>query len=124
MPISTTMNLLIIVLFLAPPSVKLSQVLKLNGLSVQRGHKLRVKVSVTGNPLPRVTWVKDGEVMEGHERVEMTLSERGEACLEVHDVEKTDAGKYEIRVENEFGSDTETFEVVVNGKYYLVCVTS
>ena len=102
--------------FLAPPSIRLSQVLKLNGHAVQRGHKLRVRVSLTGNPAPRVTWVKDGEVIEGQGRVVMTLSDSGEAELLIDDVEKGDAGKYQVRADNEFGSDCDEFDVFVNGK--------
>ena len=47
----------------APAKLKLSSRLS-EGLSFSRGQKFRVKVPVIGRPFPKVTWVKDGEILE------------------------------------------------------------
>ena len=93
----------------------MSPLLQQNGFSLQRGDKLRVRVSITGSPAPKITWIKDGETIEESFRCEVTLND-GEATLLLHDVEKTDAGEYEIKVENEFGTDSGTFSVVVTDR--------
>ena len=93
----------------------MSPLLQQNGFSLQRGDKLRVRVSITGSPAPKITWIKDGEIIEENFRCEMTVNDN-EANLLIHDVEKSDSGKYEIQVENEFGSDSGVFCVTVSDR--------
>ena len=38
-------------------------------MSFSRGHTIKVKVPVIGRPFPKVTWIKDGEILEENEKV-------------------------------------------------------
>ena len=98
-----------------PAKLKMSPLLQ-EGMTQQRGDKIRVRIPISGCPAPTITWIKDGEVMEMNERIEITVSDNC-ANLLIHDSEKGDAGKYELRVENEFGSDSCAFYVTLTGKY-------
>lgn len=89
--------------------------LLIESMNFHRGEKIRIRVPVSGQPFPKVTWVKDGEVMEESQRYELTHGD-GTATLIVHDVEKSDSGKYQLIVDNPLATDTATFTVFVQGR--------
>ena len=101
-------------LFTAPAKLKVSPLIY-GGLNFHRGEKIRIRIPIDGIPSPTVTWVKDGEVLEQSQRIEITES-AGVATLFVHDAEKSDSGKYEIRIENPLASDRAEFDVFVQGE--------
>uniref|UniRef100_A0A674G9T5 Myosin binding protein C, fast type n=1 Tax=Taeniopygia guttata TaxID=59729 RepID=A0A674G9T5_TAEGU len=93
-----------------------------NTLVVVAGNKLRLDVPISGEPLPTVTWSKDGKVRSpGHTCVspvchlcEFSATE-GRARLEakhglssfvIESAERADEGRYQIRVTNPAGEDT------------------
>jgi len=53
--------------FLAPPMVRLPQDYE-EGLLLEQNEPMRLKVSVSGRPLPQVTWLHDGEEIRGGDR--------------------------------------------------------
>ena len=57
---------------IAPAKIKVSPRLY-EGLSFSRGAKIRLRIPITGMPFPRVTWVKDGEVIEPGGKVNVLL---------------------------------------------------
>ena len=93
-----------------------------DGLSFSRGQKIRLRIPVTGRPFPKVTWIKDGEVIEPGGRFEVTEGDN-HAMLVVHDAEKSDKGEYTIQVENLVGTDTAKFPIIVTGRFYRSCIT-
>lgn len=54
-------------IFLAPPMVRLPQDYE-EGLLLEQNQPMRLKVSVSGRPLPQVTWLHDGEEIRGGDR--------------------------------------------------------
>lgn len=55
------------IVFLAPPMVRLPQDYE-EGLLLEQNEPMRLKVSVSGRPLPQVTWLHDGEEIRGGDR--------------------------------------------------------
>ncbi|XP_014117964.1 PREDICTED: myosin-binding protein C, fast-type [Pseudopodoces humilis] len=82
-------------------------------LVVVAGNKLRLDVPISGEPLPTVTWTKDGQVFscpEGRVRLE---EKHGLSSLVVESAERGDEGRYEIRVTNPAGEDTAAITIRV-----------
>lgn len=91
-----------------------------DGLSFARGDALNIRVPVVGQPVPRVTWFKDGEeLMTELGRREVWLDD-GCAVLNIVECRRTsDRGVYGLRVENTHGVDEATFTVEITGKANL-----
>lgn len=98
-----------------PAKLKASPIL-LESMNFHRGEKIRIRVPVVGQPFPRVTWVKDGEVLEDCGRYEITEGD-GLVTLIVHDVEKSDTGEYQVIVDNPLATDSAKFTINVQGQY-------
>ena len=76
---------------------------------------MRVRVPFVGRPLPRVTWIKDGEVLEPSEKYDVSRDESN-ANLVINETEKSDKGCYTIQVENPLGRDQVCFNVTITGQ--------
>ena len=84
-------------------------------MTFNRGQAIKFRIPLIGQPQPKVEWVKDGEVLENGGRFEVISSDKY-ATLTVHDSEKVDTGKYTITADNQLGSDTASFNVIISGK--------
>ena len=75
-----------------------------------------------GDPLPSITWSRqNGSVLENNSRItilEELVSEGGltfvKSILEVCSLEVSDSSNYSCSAQNDFGSDTSTFELSVS----------
>lgn len=82
-----------------------------------QGQMLKLTVKVSGNPLPDVKWYKDGEELIANDRTVMRLLADGTAELEITSADSTtDAGQYQIVVENSLGQVTSETAVRVTKK--------
>ncbi|CAH1789044.1 unnamed protein product, partial [Owenia fusiformis] len=81
-------------------------------LTFSRGDTMKLKVPIEAYPRPRVTWCRDQEVVESGDRVTIQLREWYTALI-VADVEKGDAGRYTLSVENDLGVDQTSISVFV-----------
>uniref|UniRef100_A0A8C7BHB7 Myosin-binding protein C, fast-type n=1 Tax=Neovison vison TaxID=452646 RepID=A0A8C7BHB7_NEOVI len=100
---------------LEPPKIHLdcSGKTSENSIVVVAGNKLRLDVSITGEPRPVATWLKGDEVFaatEGRIRVE-NLTDVSSFVIESAD--RADEGRYTIKVTNPVGEDVASIFVRV-----------
>ncbi|XP_043255290.1 obscurin-like isoform X3 [Colletes gigas] len=73
--------------------------------NVEEGQPLNLSASFVGNPIPEVSWTKNGTPVQPSERVTITCDGK-KTELEINPSEPKDAGVYECRVTNPLGQDT------------------
>ena len=74
------------------------------------GSPLRLAVQVSGEPRPKVSWMKDGrEVTESHE-LTVTNESQG-SVLEISSIDATNVGKYMVTAANLAGRTTKAVQV-------------
>ncbi|XP_074387748.1 myosin-binding protein C, fast-type [Zonotrichia albicollis] len=84
-----------------------------NTLVVVAGNKLRLDVPISGEPLPTVTWTKDGQEFSAKEG-RVRLEDKHElSSFVIESAERADEGRYEIRVTNPAGEDTAAINIRV-----------
>lgn len=81
-----------------------------------KGENVVIKIPFTGHPKPRITWVREGEVIEsgGHYHVE--VKDR-HAILTIRDGSRLDSGPYRITAENDLGQDSAIIKIQISGRY-------
>ncbi|XP_078034638.1 obscurin isoform X5 [Augochlora pura] len=72
---------------------------------VEEGQPLHLAASFVGNPVPDVSWTKDGAPVSSSGRLTVTCDGK-KTELEINPCEPKDAGVYECRVANPLGEDT------------------
>nr|XP_033338378.1 obscurin isoform X2 [Megalopta genalis] len=72
---------------------------------VEEGQPLHLSASFVGNPVPDVSWAKDGAPVASSDRLTVTCDGK-KTELEINPCEPKDAGVYECRVANPLGEDT------------------
>lgn len=71
-----------------------------------------LEAKVIGDPLPDITWLKNGVKLEEDGRIKF-MFEDNIASVVIKNVEVEDEGDYEIIAENELGSATETINLLI-----------
>ncbi|GFS02464.1 titin, partial [Elysia marginata] len=79
------------------------------------GETLRMEAEIVGEPLPCITWYKDGIEIQTTEKTKILREDR-KAVLILIDVSKQDAGEYVLKVENELGEITCKTMLLVKGR--------
>lgn len=74
-------------------------------VSVEEGQPLVLSVSFVGNPIPDVSWTKDGEPVEPSEKVMITCDGK-KVGLQIDPASLSDAGEYTCRLVSPLGEDT------------------
>ncbi|CAG5100186.1 Similar to Unc-89: Obscurin (Drosophila melanogaster), partial [Cotesia congregata] len=75
-------------------------------LQVEEGAPLVLNVDVDGSPFPKVTWFKDGEVIESDDHVKIETQPNGSTRLTIEKCKPTDSGAYKIFAKNKIGEST------------------
>uniref|UniRef100_A0A183CMM2 Ig-like domain-containing protein n=1 Tax=Globodera pallida TaxID=36090 RepID=A0A183CMM2_GLOPA len=78
---------------------------------IQKNNACKLLCTVTGNPPPKIEWLKDGQPVD-EERVQ-TLFKSGVASLEIFNTRPQDAGVYTCVASNELGQDETSAPVAV-----------
>lgn len=80
-----------------------------------KGVNVVIKIPFTGYPKPKITWVREGEVIEsgGHYAVE--VKER-HAVLTIRDGNRIDSGPYRISAENDLGQDSAIIKIQISDR--------
>uniref|UniRef100_A0A4W4GRE9 Myosin-binding protein C, slow-type n=1 Tax=Electrophorus electricus TaxID=8005 RepID=A0A4W4GRE9_ELEEL len=102
------------VLFSDPPRVHLEALnAPDNTVTIVAGNKLRLEVPISGEPAPRVVWMKGERViLETGNRVRAeTFTDHTSLTIDV--AEREDTGNYKIVLQNEAGEDTASVKVKV-----------
>ncbi|XP_047356867.1 obscurin isoform X7 [Vespa velutina] len=77
----------------------------LRDISVEEGQPLLLSASFNGNPIPDITWTKDGQPLEPSQRVMMTCDGK-KVTLEINPSDLNDQGFYTCCLTNPLGEDT------------------
>ncbi|OAD62661.1 Muscle M-line assembly protein unc-89 [Eufriesea mexicana] len=72
---------------------------------VEEGQPLNLSASFTGNPIPDVSWSKDGTPLQPSDRLTVTCDGK-KTELEINPCESKDVGLYECRISNPLGEDS------------------
>ncbi|XP_023945007.2 obscurin isoform X5 [Bicyclus anynana] len=71
----------------------------------EEGQPLSVSAPFTANPVPQVTWTKDGKPLTPNERILLTCDGK-RVGLEINPLELPDAGVYSVKLVNPLGEDS------------------
>uniref|UniRef100_A0A8B9HWB5 Myosin binding protein C, slow type n=1 Tax=Astyanax mexicanus TaxID=7994 RepID=A0A8B9HWB5_ASTMX len=77
-----------------------------NTVTIVAGNKLRLEIPISGEPAPRVVWMKGERVIRAETFPDHT-------CLTIDVTEREDSGNYKIVLQNEAGEDTASVKVKV-----------
>ncbi|KAJ8349561.1 hypothetical protein SKAU_G00246910 [Synaphobranchus kaupii] len=83
-----------------------------DNLKVVTGATVVLKAEIAGEPPPDVGWLKDGEDIEEDDRVFYDIGDTT-SILTIKNAQHSDAGKYEVFVENNLGIDQSVARVDV-----------
>ncbi|KAM6986996.1 SPEG neighbor protein-like [Aplochiton taeniatus] len=75
-----------------------------DNIKAKRGTTVILKAEIRGEPPPDVGWLKDGEDIEEDDRVFYDIGDTN-TILTIKNAKLSDVGKYEVFVENNFGTD-------------------
>ncbi|GBP00364.1 Twitchin [Eumeta japonica] len=80
-----------------------------------KGENVVIKIPFTGHPVPKITWVREGETIESGLHYHVERKER-HAILTIRDASKLDSGPYRITAENELGQDTAIINIEISDR--------
>lgn len=81
------------------------------------GGILKADLKVSGLPLPRLTWLKDGSVFDENERISIVFDPRSATwTLTIRDCQETDTGVYECCATNPGGEKLSKCTLTVSGE--------
>ncbi|XP_067207809.1 obscurin isoform X2 [Linepithema humile] len=98
------------------PEEKPAFICPMRDVSVEEGQPLTLDVSFVGNPIPDVSWTKDGVPVEPSERVTMSCDGK-KVGLQINPCEFKDAGVYGCQLSNPLGEDTTNANAFVRKIY-------
>ncbi|CAD5218789.1 unnamed protein product [Bursaphelenchus okinawaensis] len=81
---------------------------------IQKNHGCKLICTVTGTPMPKVEWTKDGRSLN-FDRVQVTFKS-GVCTLEIFNAKPEDAGAYECRAVNDHGEEVTVCELTVQAR--------
>ncbi|XP_026218953.1 myosin-binding protein C, slow-type isoform X5 [Anabas testudineus] len=84
-----------------------------NTVTVVAGNKLRLEIPISGEPAPRVVWMKGERVIleSGHRVRAETYGDQTSMTIEI--TEREDSGNYKIVLQNEAGEATASIKIKV-----------
>ncbi|CAG5119203.1 unnamed protein product, partial [Candidula unifasciata] len=91
-------------------------------VSVAESETIKLTCKVAGDPTPKLSWEKDGQVVRSNRRVRVYES-RGLYSLEIHDCEAEDAGEYLCIAVNSRGQVTASVNVIIEGVERVMSVS-
>nr|CAD2208845.1 unnamed protein product [Meloidogyne enterolobii] len=81
------------------------------------GQNVKFEAVVIGDPLPRVVWSKDGNILKSDERISIWKDNYGKTILNINNIYSNDAGKYCCTAENKAGKACTSAQLVLSGKF-------
>lgn len=84
-------------------------------IKVRAGEPINVHIPLSGAPIPKVEWQKNGiRLVDSHRISSLTNGEK--TVLHVEKSDRKDSGKYTVTASNEYGKDSADIEVIVVDK--------
>ena len=88
------------------------------GIQDQRlhvGETIKYEVGISGAPLPEVNWTVNGKPLKAGGRVKIS-TEKGKTVLKIEDAQRSDSGKFCIKLKNKSGEAQSEANVTVVGR--------
>ena len=105
----------------APPRAVLAKKYE-DGLIVEEGDVIRLRLEFTGRPRPSVAWLHEGELIvhqpEGRRQVDIGADW---TSLRVQQTTRADRGEYSVKLESDLGVDSASFLVTVASTLTYCC---
>ena len=70
---------------------------------------MTLSCDATGNPLPAISWIKDGSPISNNSRISLSPNNKQ---LTITNVNRTDSGEYQCVASNRVGKDTSNASTV------------
>lgn len=102
---------IIIINFLAPPTLERPDREK---ISVLLGQSSELSCQASGNPLPSITWLKNGQRMDSITNSNIQFTNINHTLF-IYNTSKDNAGEYTCVVENTVGKETKNINLDVLG---------
>lgn len=87
------------------------------GVSIKAGENIRLKVTITGRPTPKVTWFRDCTELT-KKMVDITTI-TGSSTLFIRDADRSHRGVYTVEATNSLGTKKEPMKVEVFGNFFV-----
>ncbi|KAF3836353.1 hypothetical protein F7725_028911 [Dissostichus mawsoni] len=82
-------------------------------VTIQDGKALNLTCNISGDPVPEVTWLKNGREITSDEHCILKFESGKFASFTITGVNISDSGKYSILVKNKYGTESGDFTVSV-----------
>lgn len=83
-------------------------------IQLKTGEKLTIECMAKGHPTPTVTWLRDGKVLSNKDGFEIRTDEKtGHSFLVIPQAHVKHSGKYQVKVENKYGTHTADITIEV-----------
>ncbi|KAF5286087.1 hypothetical protein FQA39_LY16433 [Lamprigera yunnana] len=95
-------------------------------VGVVPGNKAEFIATVQANPLPSVTWYKDGNILESGENIDIVEdTKNGTYTLILKEVSLSDEGRYQTRAKNEIGESISEAKLrtIVEKPYFITSIS-
>ncbi|XP_069798458.1 hemicentin-1 [Narcine bancroftii] len=93
---------------LVPPSIVNED--KLEDVKIKENHNITLSCEVSGNPVPQIKWLKDGELLTEDQEHQILSNGR---FLQIGDVHVSDTGRYTCIASNAAGNKNKNFNLNV-----------
>lgn len=77
------------------------------------GEELKLHIIFEGNPIPSVTWYKDGQIIASNDSIEIQVKSSNEQILFISRANSKDAGVYSVTLTNDSGQQSAVANVSV-----------
>ncbi|KAL1422275.1 hypothetical protein MTO96_022153 [Rhipicephalus appendiculatus] len=92
-------------------------VTRLDNRIAPSGYRIKLHCTVTGDPMPQVTWLKNGiKVTPDIRHMEITVTDFGMCSLEIYNVKPDDTAEYTCHAVNAYGDATTSAYLRVTGE--------
>ncbi|XP_061708255.1 obscurin isoform X2 [Cydia pomonella] len=88
----------------------------LRDVTAEEGQPFSISAPFVGNPIPEVTWMKDGVPLKPSEKIQLTCDGK-RVGLEITPMDIPDAGVYSVKLVNPLGEDTTQGKIDVRKVY-------
>lgn len=103
--------------FTAAPNIEFGQEY-FEGVSIKAGDNIKLKVTITGRPTPKIKWFRD-DVELTKKMVDITTT-AGSSTLFIRDADRSHRGLYTVEAKNQCGTKKEQIKVEVFGMLSLI----
>ncbi len=87
-------------------------------IQIKTGEKLTIECIAKGHPTPKITWLRDGKVLSNKDGYEIKIDQTtGHSIFIIPHGTVKYSGKYECKVENQYGTHTAEINIDVLRKF-------